>query len=111
MVASGADGARILRYELVEASAPQSAISDDKITSTMLLEAVVNLKPGDDYLMRCDRVDLPPGGIAYTHTHQGPGTRCLLQGGMPIHLRVGITASALSMSRGMDISIASGPFG
>ncbi len=81
MVASGADGARILRYELVEASAPQSAINDDKITSTLLLEAVVNLKPGDDYLMRCDRVDLPPGGIAYTHTHQGPGTRCLLQGG------------------------------
>ena len=42
MVASGADGARILRYELVEASAPQSAISDDKFTSTLLLEAVVN---------------------------------------------------------------------
>mgnify|MGYP002827265770 FL=1 len=30
--------------------------------------------------MRCDRVDFPPGGIAYTHTHAGPGTRCLLQG-------------------------------
>ena len=84
IVTSGADGARLLRYELVEASAPQSAITatgDGKITSKLLLETSVNLKPGDDYLMRCDRVDLPPGGIAYTHTHQGPGTRCLLQGG------------------------------
>jgi len=83
-VTSGNDGARVLRYELVEASAPQSNITatgDRKITSTLLLEALVDLEPGDDYLMRCDRVDLPPGGIAYTHTHQGPGTRCLLQGG------------------------------
>ena len=31
-------------------------------------------------MMRCDRVDFPPGGIAYTHTHQGPGIRCLLAG-------------------------------
>ena len=81
MVTSGPDGARLLRYELVKASAPRSDISDGKITSTLLLEAAVNLQSGDDYLMRCDRVDLPPGGIAYTHTHQGPGTRCLLQGG------------------------------
>lgn len=81
MVTSGADGARILRYELVGTSAPQVDKNGDQTSSTLLLEAVVNLNPGDDYLMRCDRVDLPPGGIAYTHTHQGPGTRCLLQGG------------------------------
>jgi hypothetical protein len=30
--------------------------------------------------MRCDRVDFPPGGVAYTHVHQGPGIRCLLHG-------------------------------
>lgn len=30
--------------------------------------------------MRADRVDFPPGGIAYTHTHQGPGIRVLLRG-------------------------------
>ena len=81
MVVSGADGARLLRYELVDATAPQTATGDGNITSTLLLEATVDLQQGDDYLMRCDRVDLPPGGIAYTHTHQGPGTRCLLQGG------------------------------
>ena len=31
MVTSGPDGARLLRYELVKASAPQSAISDGNI--------------------------------------------------------------------------------
>jgi quercetin dioxygenase-like cupin family protein len=30
--------------------------------------------------MRADRVDFPPHGIAYTHTHQGPGIRVLLRG-------------------------------
>ena len=30
------------------------------------------------WLMRCDRVDFPPGGVAYRHTHPGPGIRCLL---------------------------------
>ena len=30
--------------------------------------------------MRCDRVDFPPGGVAYRHTHPGPGIRCLLTG-------------------------------
>jgi len=83
-ITSDADGARILRYELTDAGIPKSDISHDKITSNLLLEASINLKEGDDYLMRCDRVDLPPGGIAYTHTHQGPGTRCLLQGGFTV---------------------------
>jgi quercetin dioxygenase-like cupin family protein len=36
------------------------------------------------WLVRCDRVDFPPGGIAYTHTHPGPGIRCLLFGGIRI---------------------------
>lgn len=35
-------------------------------------------------LMRCDRVDFPPGGVAYTHTHQGPGIRVLLHGDIRI---------------------------
>ena len=36
--------------------------------------------PAADCLMRCDRVDFPLGGVAYTHTHQGPGIRVLLRG-------------------------------
>jgi quercetin dioxygenase-like cupin family protein len=32
------------------------------------------------WLVRCDRVDFPPGGVAYTHTHPGPGLRVLVKG-------------------------------
>jgi quercetin dioxygenase-like cupin family protein len=34
--------------------------------------------------MRCDRIDFPPGGIAYRHTHPGPGIRYLLHGELDI---------------------------
>ena len=36
--------------------------------------------PKGDWLIRCDRVDFPPGGVAYRHTHPGPGIRVLLTG-------------------------------
>jgi quercetin dioxygenase-like cupin family protein len=38
----------------------------------------------DGWLMRHDRVDFPPGGIAYRHTHPGPGIRYLLHGSIRI---------------------------
>jgi quercetin dioxygenase-like cupin family protein len=47
------------------------------------LSAAVETGSGD-WLVRCDRVDFPPGGIAYTHTHPGPGIRCLLFGSIRI---------------------------
>ena len=37
-------------------------------------------RPEGDWLIRCDRVDFPPGGLAYRHTHPGPGIRVLLKG-------------------------------
>jgi len=40
----------------------------------------VDEEPEGDWLIRCDRVDFPPGGIAYRHTHPGPGIRVLLKG-------------------------------
>jgi hypothetical protein len=45
-----------------------------------LLSATLELGSGEERLMRCDRVDFPPGGVAYRHTHQGPGIRVLLAG-------------------------------
>ena len=33
-----------------------------------------------EWLLRCDRVDFPPGGVAYLHTHPGPGLRVLIKG-------------------------------
>jgi len=86
-VSAGADGVRILRYELVGAESAPGAIVGNNAASELVLETTVDLEKGDGYLMRCDRVDLPPGGIAYTHTHQGPGTRCLLQGGFVVETK------------------------
>jgi quercetin dioxygenase-like cupin family protein len=40
----------------------------------------VDERPEGEWLVRCDRVDFPPGGVAYLHTHPGPGIRVLLEG-------------------------------
>ena len=48
------------------------------------LAAPVTLDQSSEWLLRCDRVDFPPGGIAYRHTHPGPGIRCLLRGSIRI---------------------------
>ena len=59
-----------LRWELEEGEAAAD--------SGALLSREV--EPGAGWLMRCDRVDFPPGGVAYRHRHPGPGIRCLLRG-------------------------------
>jgi quercetin dioxygenase-like cupin family protein len=41
-------------------------------------------RPAGGHLLRCDRVDFPPGGVAYLHTHPGPGLRVLLKGSIRI---------------------------
>jgi hypothetical protein len=80
-ISAGNDGASLLRYEL-------STSSDDRGegSGAPLLEASLTLDSQGTYLMRCDRVDIPPGGTAYTHTHQGPGIRCLLEGGFNVEV-------------------------
>ncbi|MEP7029971.1 MAG: hypothetical protein ABI830_03460, partial [Pseudolabrys sp.] len=40
--------------------------------------------PKGELLMRGDSVAFPPGGCAYKHAHQGPGIRCLIEGGIRI---------------------------
>jgi quercetin dioxygenase-like cupin family protein len=52
--------------------------------------------PADGALIRCDRVDFPPRGIAYTHTHQGPGIRVLLRG----RFRVETQGHAITLAPG-----------
>jgi len=62
-----------LRWELVEGEPEAGA----------LLSAAVALG-GGEWLARCDRIDFPPGGVAYAHTHPGPGIRYLLFGSLRI---------------------------
>jgi quercetin dioxygenase-like cupin family protein len=44
----------------------------------------VKLDAGHGWVVRCDRVDFPPGGVAYRHVHPGPGIRRLLHGELTI---------------------------
>ena len=39
--------------------------------------------PGD-WLVRCDRVDFDPGGVALPHCHRGGGIRCLVAGALEV---------------------------
>ena len=80
-VAAGADGAVLLRYELVpEPRSDGGTAAGAGVDSQVTLDAALDLDDAGGYLMRCDKVELPPSGIAYTHTHQGGGIRCLLEG-------------------------------
>jgi hypothetical protein len=38
-------------------------------------------------LLRCDQVEFPPGGIAYLHTHAGPGIRRLRSGALQVRTK------------------------
>jgi quercetin dioxygenase-like cupin family protein len=42
------------------------------------------LDRGRQWVLRCDRVDFPPGAVAYRHVHPGPGIRRLLHGELTI---------------------------
>jgi quercetin dioxygenase-like cupin family protein len=48
------------------------------------LAAEVELDRGAGWVVRCDRVDFPPGGVAHRHVHPGPGIRRLLFGELTI---------------------------
>jgi quercetin dioxygenase-like cupin family protein len=52
--------------------------------SDALLSRPVTLDRAASWIVRCDRIDFPPNGVAYRHTHPGPGIRCLLHGRLEI---------------------------
>jgi quercetin dioxygenase-like cupin family protein len=71
---SSAVAGRALVFELAEEENPRAKLA-------------APVEASEGWLMRCDRVDFPPGGIAYRHTHPGPGIRCLLRGELTIETR------------------------
>jgi hypothetical protein len=73
---SSDDGATVLRWELVE---PASAHDGD-----LVLEQALDLAADAAWLMRCDRVDFDPGGVALPHRHRGGGIRCLVAGALEV---------------------------
>ena len=85
-VTAGTSGATLLRWELVpDGSRPGEAVGAG-VTSALTISRSLELEGPGGYLMRCDRVDFPLGGVAYTHVHRGPGIRCLLAGGIRVEV-------------------------
>lgn len=57
---------------------------DEREAEAAVLSRFVRLDPFADWVIRCDRVDFPLGGVAHPHTHPGPGIRYLLAGEIAI---------------------------
>ena len=83
-VTAGTAGATLLRWELAADARSTGELAG--AASVLALAQAVELADPGGYLMRCDRVNFPAGGIAYTHVHRGPGIRCLLAGGIRIEV-------------------------
>lgn len=91
LLRAGAEGAALWRFELVPAGAPLVAAAGGR-TLEKLSAPLDGLLPEGPLLLRCDSVAFPPGGCAFLHTHQGPGIRCLIEGGIRIDTHGASTA-------------------
>ena len=80
---AGSEGAALWRWEMT-AQDGDGAISGAGAASREKLAARLDTLPKGNLLLRGDSVAFPPGGCAYLHRHQGPGIRCLLEGGIRI---------------------------
>ena len=76
-VQSYRDALTFLVFELVRQPPPPAG-------GRTLLEHPIALDPKAAWLMRCDRVDFTPGGVAPRHRHRGGGIRCLLRGALTV---------------------------
>jgi hypothetical protein len=81
---AGAGGTTCWRWELASQGDGRGAARGTGITSREKLAAPLATLPAGELIWRGDSVGFPPGGCAYLHRHQGPGIRCLIEGGMRI---------------------------
>jgi hypothetical protein len=81
-LAPGGAGVTCWRFELADAL--EGAVKQSAAISRLKLAAAAETIPAGDLLLRGDSVAFPPGGCAYLHRHQGPGLRCLIEGGIRI---------------------------
>jgi hypothetical protein len=80
---AGDGGATTWRWELTANGGAAAA----GVVSREKLAVPLDTLPQGKLLLRGDSVAFPPGGCAYLHRHQGPGIRCLLEGGIRIDTR------------------------
>ena len=79
---SSHDGARYrIEHELDDGSRLAWELLDEPPDDALVAQDV-SVAAG--WVARLDRVDFPPGGVAYRHVHPGPGIRFLLHGELTI---------------------------
>jgi len=79
---AGPAGAVLYRVELVRQPPPAAG-------GRVLLEHPIDVAGGAGWLMRCDRVDFDPGGIAPPPRWRCGGIRCLLRGRLEVTVAEG----------------------
>jgi len=84
LVKPGPVGVTCWRWELSPGDQGSMVASAPGMMSHEKLTAFLETLPKSELLMRGDSVAFPSGGCAYLHRHQGPGIRCLIEGGMRI---------------------------
>jgi hypothetical protein len=83
-VKPGSAGVTCWRWELARGDQGSTTANAPGMTTHEKLTAFLETMPKGELLMRGDSVAFPPGGCAYHHRHQGPGIRCLIEGGIRI---------------------------
>lgn len=83
-IKGGPEGATVWRWDFAAEDAGDTTQTAPSIVSREKLAARLDALPQGPLLLRGDSVAFPPGGCAYLHRHQGPGIRCLLDGGIRI---------------------------
>jgi hypothetical protein len=78
----GAEGATVWRWELSRGEPTTFHATD--VSTRDKLSAQLDALPKGELLLRGDSVAFPPSGTALTHTHQGPGIRCMIEGGIRV---------------------------
>ena len=89
---AGEGGATLWRWELTAGDGGSDALAGPGVASREKLAAPLATLPKGALLLRGDSVAFPAGGRAYRHRHQGPGIRCLIEGGIRIDTRGRSTA-------------------
>ena len=83
-VKPGAAGVTCWRWELARGDQGSTVACAPGMITHEKLSAFLETLPKGELLMRGDSVAFPPGGCAYLHRHQGPGIRCLVEGGLRV---------------------------
>lgn len=91
-IEAGSEGASLWRWEVADQAATIEKIGAE--TCLKLKSVIFDDDITVSHLLRLDSVAFPPGGCAFLHIHQGPGTCCLIEG------RVRIDADGHSVSYG-----------